>query len=417
MTTRTWTVEDIQLGEPDFWELPRDERDAAFALLRRESPVTFHREGEFSPGFPMGPGFWSVVRHSDVRMVGRQAQRFSSASGITVLEQTSEMDELFGSMINADDPRHARLRLLIQRGFTPKAIAQLEQSVRERAQRLVADAAETGGGDFVEMFAAPFPLQIICDMMGIPPADERRVFEITNVILGPGDPDLNLDFAQFMSETQELYDYAVELGKDRLANPRDDIATTLMQAEVDGERLELEDFARFMILLAAAGNETTRNAISHGMKLLTDNPDQRQIWVDDFAAVAPTAVDEIVRVASPVLHMRRLTTEDVEIAGQPIGAGEKVVMWYYSANRDETVFSDPLRFDVRRKAEQVGYGGGGPHFCLGANLARREMTVMFEEVFQTLPDLHITGEPEMLRSNFIHGIKKMPCEFTPVSAG
>jgi cytochrome P450 len=416
MTTRTWSVEDIQLGEPDFWELPRDERDAAFALLRRESPVTFHREGEFSPGFPMGPGFWSVVRHSDVRMVGRQARRFSSASGITVLEQTSEMDELFGSMINADDPRHARLRLLIQRGFTPKAIAQLEQSVRERAQRLVADAAETGGGDFVEMFAAPFPLQIICDMMGIPPADERRVFEITNVILGPGDPDLNLDFEQFMSETKELYDYAVDLGKDRLAHPRDDIATTLMQAEVDGQRLELEDFAKFMILLAAAGNETTRNAISHGQKLLTDNPDQRQIWMDDFAAVAPTAVEEIVRLASPVLHMRRLTTEDVEIAGQPIGAGEKVVMWYYSANRDETVFNDPLRFDVRRKAEQVGYGGGGPHFCLGANLARREMTVMFEELFQTLPDLHITGEPEMLRSNFIHGIKKMPCEFTPVSA-
>jgi cytochrome P450 len=260
-------------------------------------------------------------------------------------------------------------------------------------------------------------LQIICDMMGIPPADERRVFEITNVILGPGDPDLNLDFAQFMTETKELYDYAVELGKDRLANPRGDIATTLMQAEVDGERLELEEFAKFMILLAAAGNETTRNAISHGMKLLTDNPDQRRIWMDDFAGVAPTAVDEIVRLASPVLHMRRLTTEDVEIGGQQIGVGEKVVMWYYSANRDETVFTDPLRFDVRRKAEQVGYGGGGPHFCLGANLARREMTVMFEELFRTLPDLHITSEPQMLRSNFIHGIKKMQCEFTPVAAG
>ncbi len=415
MAARTWTVDEIQLGEMAFWELPAEDKDAAFAVLRRESPVTFHHEAEFSPGFPMGPGFWSIVRHSDIKMVNRQVQRFSSASGITIIDQTPEMDELFGSMINSDPPRHTRLRMLIQKGFTPKAVAQLEHSVRERAQRLVAKAADTGGGDFVELFAAPFPLQIICDMLGIPPADERRVFELTNVILGPGDPDFNLDFEQFMRETKELYDYAVELARDRLENPRDDIATTLVHAEVDGERLSLEEFAKFTILLAAAGNETTRNAISHGMKMLTDHPDQRRVWMDDFAGIAPTAVDEIVRLASPVLHMRRRATEDTEIAGQPIKAGDKVVMWYYAANRDETEFADPLRFDVRRNGDQVGFGGGGPHFCLGANLARREMTVMFEELFRTLPDIEITAEPQMLRSNFIHGIKKMPCEFTPVA--
>ena len=348
-------------------------------------------------------------------MVIRQPQRFSSVGGVTIGEQTSEMDEFFGSMIGLDPPRHTRLRMLIRKGFTPKAITQLEPNVRRRTQQLVAKAAETGGGDFVELFAAPFPLQIICDMMGIPPSDERRMFEITNVILAPSDPDFNVDFDQFMRDTKELYDYAIELAKDRLAHPRDDIATTLVHAEVDGERLTLEQLARFAILLVAAGNDTTRTAISHGMMLLTDHPDQRRIWMEDFAGVAPTAVDEIVRVGTPTLHMRRRAVDDTDVAGQPIRAGHKVVMWYCSANRDETVFADPHRFDLRRKSDQMGYGGGGPHYCIGAALARREMIVMFDELFRTLPDLEITGPPEMLRSNFIHGIKKMPCEFTPVS--
>ena len=346
-------------------------------------------------------------------MVGRQPQLFSSVSGVTIGDQTSEMDDFFGSMIGLDPPEHSRLRKIIQKGFTPKAIGQLEQQVRDRARRVVADAAPTGGGDFVELFAVPFALQIICEMMGIPPADERRMFEITNVILGPSDPDCNVDFEQFIRDTKELFDYAIDLAKDRLAHPRDDIATTLVQAEVDGERLTLEEFARFTILLVIAGNDTTRTALSHGMKLLTDHPDQRRIWTDDFAGVAPTAVDEIVRVGTPTLHMRRRAAVDTEIAGQSIKAGDKVVMWYYSANRDEAVYEDPLRFDVRRKGDLVGFGGGGPHFCIGAALARREMTVMFDEIFTTLPDLTVTGEPEMLRSNFIHGIKQLPCEFTP----
>ena len=186
-----------------------------------------------------------------------------------------------------------------------------------------------------------------------------------------------------------------------------------MQAEVDGERLTAEEFARFTILLVIAGNDTTRTALSHGIKLLTDHPDQRRIWTGDFAGVAPTAVDEIVRVGTPTLHMRRRATVDTEMAGQSIKAGDKVVMWYYSANRDEAVYDDPLRFDVRRKGDLVGFGGGGPHYCIGAALARREMTVMFDEIFTTLPDLTVTGDPQMLRSNFIHGIKQLPCEFTP----
>jgi cytochrome P450 len=203
------------------------------------------------------------------------------------------------------------------------------------------------------------------------------------------------------------------MGKERLDHPRDDIVTALMQAEIDGERLTAAEFGSFFVLLTAAGNETTRNAISHGMLALTDHPEQKQIWMDDFDGVAPTAIEEIVRWATPVMHFRRSATEDTEIAGQEIKAGDKVVMWYTSANRDADAFDDPFRFDVRRTPnEHVGFGGGGPHFCLGAHLARREIRVMFEEIFRRLPDLEVTGPPDYLQSGFIHGIKRMPCRWS-----
>ena len=214
-----------------------------------------------------------------------------------------------------------------------------------------------------------------------------------------------------MNAALGMFAYAQALGEDRRANPRDDITSVLMAAEVDGDRLTPQEFGSFFILLVVAGNETTRNAISHGMKALTDHPDQRELWFDDFEAHTRTAVEEIVRWATPVIHFRRTATEDTELAGQPIAAGQKVVLWYNSANRDERVFADPYRFDVTRPMQptQVGFGAGGPHFCLGANLARREITVMFDELRRRLPDLRITGEPAYLESFFINGIKRLPC--------
>ena len=217
-----------------------------------------------------------------------------------------------------------------------------------------------------------------------------------------------------MSAAAELYGFAQTLARDRQARPRDDITTALMQAEVDGERLTEQELGSFFILLVVAGNETTRNAISHGMKALTDFPDERARWMADFERVAPTAVEEIVRWATPVIHFRRTTTRDVTIGGQQIRAGEKVILWYNSANRDEAVFPDPHRFDVTRTPnDHVGFGAGGPHFCLGANLARREIRVMFGELLRRLPDIHVTAPPDMLQSAFIHGIKRMPVAFTP----
>jgi methyl-branched lipid omega-hydroxylase len=415
-------VDDIDLSALEFWAQPDEARDEAFTRLRREAPVKHFEElriddaeGAANGGFPPGPGYWALTRYADVWHVSRHPDLFQSGKGVNIPDMPVEIAEFFGSMISMDSPRHAQLRGLVQRGFTPKHIKQIDEYIDIKASEIVDAVQDKGECDFVTEIAAQLPLQIICDMLGIPREQHQRIFELTNVILGVGDPEYAMSMEALMAAAMELYQYSTSLGEERLASPTDDITSALMHAEVEGRRLSPQEFGSFMILLVAAGNETTRNAISHGMKLLTDHPDQRKIWMDDFDGVAPTAVDEIVRMASPVIHFRRTATADTEIGGQPIAAGEKVVMWYTSANRDEARFEDPFRFDVLRPAgEQVGFGAGGPHFCLGANLARREMTAMFRELFTRLPDIEITGPPAMLQSSFIHGIKRMPCAFTPV---
>ena len=268
--------------------------------------------------------------------------------------------------------------------------------------------------DFVEEVAAPLPLQIICEMMGIPPEDEQQVFAWTNVILGVGDPEYGTSIDDLMAGAMGMFAYAQALGESRRAHPTDDLTSAMMTASVDGEQLTPAEFGSFFILLAVAGNETTRNAITHGMRLLTEHPDQRQIWFDDFAAVTKTAVDEIVRYATPVIHFRRTATEDTRLGETELKAGDKVVLWYTSANRDERAFTDPFRFDVRRplQPQQAGFGAGGPHFCLGANLARREIAVMFDEIRTRLPNMRTIGEPAYLQSAFINGIKRQRCSWT-----
>ena len=308
----------------------------------------------------------------------------------------------------------------MNRGFTPRQVARIDDSVREQAKEIVERVAPMGECDFVREIAAALPLQIICDMMGIPREDTQQIFDLTNTILGVGDPEYVQTMDDLMAAGMGLFQYSLALAQDRLDNPRDDITTTLMHAELEDEngvhKLTPGELGSFFLLLVAAGNETTRNAISHGMKALTDHPDQRKIWVDDFDRVSPTAVEEIVRWATPVINFRRTATRDAVVGDQEVKAGQKVVMFYNSANRDERAFPDPFRFDVLRTPnEHFGFGAGGPHFCLGANLARREIRVMFEELLRRLPDIEITGEPDMLQSNFIHGIKRMPCAWHTVN--
>jgi cytochrome P450 len=421
--TTDLALEEIRLGDLEgIWMRP--DREGIFAKLRAEAPVSFHAEPVFeTPAGPsQGPGFWALTRYDDVMRVSRDPDTFRSAPGTNIGDIPPEIAEWLGSMINMDAPKHTRLRLIVNRGFTPRQVAKIESTVREQAREIVDRVAHLGECDFVSEIAAALPLQIICDMMGIPRRDTQRIFQLTNTILGVGDPEYVGSFEELMAAGMELFQYGLDLANQRLADPQDDITTALMHAEVDDDeggmhrRLDASELGSFFLLLVVAGNETTRNAISHGMLALTQHPEQKQRWLADFEGVSPTAVEEIVRWATPVIHFRRTASRDAVVGDQPIAEGEKVVMFYNSANRDEAHFDDPYRFDVTRTPnEHVAFGAGGPHFCLGANLARREIKVMFEELFRRLPDIEVSGEPDMLQSAFIHGIKRMPCRFTPAA--
>src|SRR3954471_1217832 len=418
--TTDLSVDEIRLGEIEQWMRP--DREGIFAKLRAEAPVSFHEEPVPPPDvpFPQGPGFWALTRFDDVMQVSRDPETFHSAPSVNIGDIPPEIAEWLGSMINMDAPKHTKLPLIVNRGFTPRQVAKIEENVREQAREIVDNVVTLGGEcDFVSEIAAALPLQIICDMLGIPRTETKRIFELTNTILGVGDPEYVSSIEELMGAGMELFQYGLTLAQDRMENPQDDLTTTLMQAEIEDEngrhKLTPGELGSFFLLLVAAGNETTRNAISHGMKALTDYPEQRKVWTDDFEAASPTAVEEIVRWATPVINFRRTATHDTNVGGQDIKAGEKVVMFYNSANRDERTFADPYKFDVTRTPnEHLGFGAGGPHFCLGANLARREIMVMFEELLRRLPDIHITGEPDLLQSGFIHGIKRMPCAWGTV---
>ncbi|MFK8023872.1 MAG: cytochrome P450 [Ilumatobacter sp.] len=411
-------LDEIDISTMEFWAAPRAFREGAFRTLR-ETPDPVHFPERELPDFPFPPGdgYYALTRHADIWHVSRNPKLFCSGEGSNIGDLGQEMNEFFGSMINMDDPRHFRLRSIVSKGFTPKEVSRVEEFVVTKAGTIVDRLIEQFPDktcDFVEHVAAALPLEIICDMMGIPAEDYARVFTWTNTILGVGDPDFTSSYEVLMAHSLEMFTYAQQLGEDRRANPRDDITSVMMAAtDDDGEGLTPQEFGSFFILLVVAGNETTRNAISHGMKALTDHPEQRDILYADYDTHAKTAMDEMVRWASPVIHFRRTATEDTEINGFPVKAGEKVVMFYNSGNRDDRVFEDPYAFDVTRSAHpaQVGFGAGGPHFCLGANLARREMSVMFDEIRRRLPSLRVTGEPSYLQSNFINGIKHLECSW------
>ncbi len=411
-------LSDVDLGTWNFWAQDDDFRDGAFATLRREKPISFWEIPEQDER-DAGSGHWAVTRYDDVHYASRHPHIFSSVPNITLGDNIPELSEFFGSMIVMDDPRHQRLRNIVSRAFTPRVVARTEESVRERARRLV-DAMiakhPDGTGEVVAELAGPLPLQVICDMMGIPEEDHQTVFHWTNVILGFGDPDLTTDLDEFVHVSMEFGAYASALADGRRASPCDDLTTSLVEAEVDGEKLSSSEIASFFMLLAIAGNETTRNAISHGVLALTRYPDEREKWWSDFDGLTHSAVEEVVRWASPVVYMRRRVTEDTELNGVRMTAGDKVSMWYCSANRDGAKFDDPYTFDVTRDPNpHVGFGGGGTHFCLGANLARREIAVAFEELHRRIPDIVATEEPARLLSAFIHGIKQLPVAWTPPS--
>jgi cytochrome P450 len=405
------------LGSLEFWGQPAEQRDRYFARLRRDAPLSRHEPPEDILGLPEQGRmhYWAVVRYEDIRGISRDPATFRSGDGVQFADAPPEMLEASQSFLAMDAPRHTKLRGLVSAAFTPRRVALIEEGIRASAKRIVAEAAPTGGGDFVELIAKRLPLQTISDMLGVPEAERDRVMEAADTLIGAADPDVFGDRAPIEvlgTALWTLTEFATELAKHREQHPGDDLMTALVQAEVDGDHLTHPEIAAFLVLLSVAGNDTSRHTTSHAMRQLTLHPEQWQLLLEDIDVRIGDAVEEFVRWASPVLTFRRTTTREVELHGETLPPGEKVVLFYHSGNRDERAFEDPWRFDVLRNPNRhLGFGGGGPHYCLGASLARTQLQAIFSEMLRVIPDIQ-AGEPEFLRSAFIHGIKRMPCTFT-----
>jgi cholest-4-en-3-one 26-monooxygenase len=378
-----------------------------FRQLRQEAPVYFHAE-------PGGPGYWALTRYDDVVRVSKDPLTFSSARGGTNIEDLTEesLSQVRLMMLNMDPPQHQQFRRLVSVGFTPRMIRALEPRIRATADSIIDKVASRGHCDFVEEVAAELPLQVIAELMGIPLEDRHKVFAWSNRLIGFDDPEFSTSRQDGTLAAMEMWAYATQLAESRRDRAGTDLVTTLINAEIEGERLTGTEFEAFFLLLAVAGNETTRNLISGGMLALIEHPRARERLLAEPDLI-PSAVEEMLRYVTPVMHFRRTATRATEIRGQRIEAGGKVVMYYTSANRDEDVFKDPDAFDVARSPNDHLAFGVGEHFCLGASLARLEIRVMFEELLKRLPDIELAGPVRRLRSSFINGYKAIPVRFTP----
>ena len=416
----SWNVDDVDLSDLDFWRRPWAEREAAFAALRAERPIAFYEEPLLKGSaieLPRGAGYHALTRYRDVATASRHPDGFLSGPGaVSQFDLTPELVEYFSGMISTDSPKHARLRRIVSNAFTPRNVRAVEDSIERVASEVIERAMSSGTGDFVVDIAAPLPLEIICAMMGVPRSEHATVLRCSNVILSMDDtefvPEGTDPILAVLEAGSTLTSIMEEIGRYRLDNPIDDITSALVNAEIESERLTHQELASFFVLLVTAGNETTRTAIAHGLLALSQHPDQKARLLADYEPLAKTATDEIVRWASPVIWMRRTLSVDYTLSGQDLKAGDKVLLFYSSANRDEEVFENPFLFDVGRSPnEHYGFGAPGPHFCLGAHLARREITVMFREILQRTPRMEVTGEPSRLASSFVNGIKHLPYSF------
>jgi methyl-branched lipid omega-hydroxylase len=413
----TVDADGVHLADLEFWSRPPAERDEVFARLRASREPVLVPESLGPGGRPL-PGFYALTRHDQISEVSRRPKIFSSEPSATTMDDPPpQVRRLIGSMISMDDPRHARLRRIVSRAFTPSVIKKVESDVAALATTIVDELIERGPCDAVAHVATPLPLRVICTMTGVPESEHDAVVDATDLIAALGDPEYvspaGKDRATVMIEKiSYLHGLIHRLAEERRARPADDLITKLISADIDGEALTDDELAKFFVLLIVAGHETTRNAIAHGLALLTDHPGQRALLMEDLNGRLPGAVEEIVRYATPVTWMRRNLTEDTDLLGHTYRAGDRVILYYNSANRDETVFTDPYAFDITRSPNpHVGFGGPGPHFCLGAHLARREITVMLRELLTRVPTIHTTAEPVRARTSFVNGVLSLPCAF------
>jgi cytochrome P450 len=406
----------IDLSSRAFWSTTAQEREQVFAQLRADRPVSWHPPVEDAlMSDPDDPGYWAVTRRDDIVAMSRDNETFLSGKGVIFENVPEELLEASQSFLAIDPPRHTFLRKLVSSAFTPRQIRRIEESIQGNAKTIVEELKDAGSGtDFVERCAKELPIRTLSDMVGIPEEERQKVAHAADAMVSWADP-VYLNGRQPLEVLFEaqmyIHQVAFGLAAERRATPGDDLLSALVNAEVDGDRLSDADIAAFFVLLAVAGNDTTRQTTSHALKALTDYPDQRAWLLEDFDNRIGGAVEEFIRWATPVMTFRRTAAKDVDIAGQTVSAGEKVVMFYSSGNFDTAVFEHPERLDLSRSPNpHVGFGGGGVHFCLGANLARAQLRAIFGELLHQLPDI-AAGDPAYLAGNFIHGIRSMPCTF------
>jgi cholest-4-en-3-one 26-monooxygenase len=382
------------------------------AELRRAAPVWWVPQRRGSAGFD-DEGYWAVTRHADIMTVSKTPEVYSSWENTALIRfqegierEAIEMQRYI--LLNIDPPEHTKLRGIVSRGFTPRAIGNLRQALTERAQRIVATALDSGTGEFVADVASELPLQAISELLGVPQEDRGKIFSWSNRMIGYDDRKLDEENDGMIAAT-EILGYSLAMAEERRGCPKDDLVTKLISAEIDGHHLSDDEFGFFVLMLAVAGNETTRNAIAHGMLAFLDHPEQ---W-DLFKAERPaTAADEIVRWATPITVFQRTAVAGTTLGGQQIKAGQRVGLFYRSANFDEEVFEQPERFDILRDPNpHLGYGGYGTHYCLGASLAKLEIELIFAAIADAMPDIRLAGDPVRLRSGWINGIKQLPVTY------
>jgi cytochrome P450 len=406
-------LDEVLVGDRERWkDGPPHE---LFKRMRSECPVHW---SERITEYPEEDGFWSLTTADDIHEVSHDWQTYSSATGVTALTHAIMPVELVSAMfIGMDPPKHDRLKMLFQRGFTPKRIAEHEGAIREITVSVLDRLDGRDECDLVTDVAQPVVSRVIHSFMGVPPEDDEDWARLMNSIMGAGDPDVNPGGVESVMEKDvpELFDRVGRLIAERRENPTDDLTSVLVHSEVDGERLEEHEIVMGFFLLVAAGNDSTRATYASGMRALMENTDERQKLVDDPSLI-PSAVEESLRMFPAFAHFRRTATHDVELNGETIHEGEKVVMWYVSSNRDETVYEDPDRFDVTRNPEHQAFGAGGRHFCLGTALARLELQILFEETLARYPEMEFAGDPEQTESPFVNQLKTLPVRLGPRAA-
>ena len=400
------------ISEEGFWALTADEREKRFRILRDERPVSWHAPIQGGMMEPQNAGFWAVTRHEHIQEVSKNPAIFCSGQGVQFEEVPEDMLEASHSFLALDAPRHQLLRRLVSSAFTPRQVSKLNDQIKNQATIIIDQFLEAGDGDFVDRVSKRLPMWTVYEMMGLDPDQRERAAHLADDMVGWNDPEVlnGRDPGELMTDSLVgLLSMGLEFADLRRREPKADLMTNLVNAEVDGEQLSDDDIAAFFVLISVAGNDTTRNTITLAAKALADHPEQKALLLEDFEGRIGPAIEEFVRWASPVMTFRRTATEDTVLGGQEIKEGEWVAMIYSSGNRDDRVFDHPEVFDITRpKNPHLGFGAGGPHFCMGNFVAKMQLREIFDQLLHRAPNLAF-GEPEYLAGNFVHAVKSMPC--------